>query len=113
LPLRLALQAVENRVRLSKRVLGVSLAANVLWDREQLHQSMLVGKAIPSSVQYQDTLHQVTNYFVAQGSSLIQAHQQAIQWIGEQVQTHAGILPRLYGCVLAADGYLARRRAAR
>jgi len=65
------LQAVENRVRLSKRVLGVSLAANVLWDREQLHQSMLVGKAIPSSVQYQDTLHQVTNYFVAQGSSLI------------------------------------------
>ena len=38
------------------------------------------------------TLHQVTNYFAAQGSSLAQAHQQAIQWIGQQVQAQASFL---------------------
>ena len=53
---------------------------------------MLVGQAVPSSIAYQDTLHQVTNYFVVQGSSLVQAHQQAIQWIGQQVQTQASFL---------------------
>jgi DHA2 family multidrug resistance protein len=45
----------------------------VLAHREQFHQSRLVEHAIPSSVQYQDRLHQVTNYFVAHGSSFIQA----------------------------------------
>jgi MFS transporter, DHA2 family, multidrug resistance protein len=43
-------------------------------------------------VQYQDTLQHVTNGFVAQGSSLIQAQQQAIAWIGQQVQTQASFL---------------------
>ena len=43
-------------------------------------------------MQYQDTLQQVTNYFVAQGSSLIQAQQQAIAWIGQQVQAQASFL---------------------
>jgi DHA2 family multidrug resistance protein len=37
-------------------------------------------------------LHQVTNYFAAQGSSLADAHQQAIQWIGQQMQTQASFL---------------------
>jgi DHA2 family multidrug resistance protein len=46
---------------------------------------MLVGQIVPSSIAYQDTLHQVTNYFVAQGNSLVQAHHQAMQWIGQQV----------------------------
>jgi DHA2 family multidrug resistance protein len=64
----------------------------VLWDREQFHQSRLVGQAIPSSVQYQNALHQVTNYFVAQGSSLWEAKQQAIQWVGQQVQAQASYL---------------------
>ena len=64
----------------------------MLWDREQFHQSRLVGQAIPSSVQYQDTLHQVTNYFLAHGSALVEAHQQAIQWIGRQVQNQAAFL---------------------
>ena len=40
-------------------------------------------------MQYQDALHQVTNYFVAQGSSLWEAKQQAIQWVGLQVQAQA------------------------
>jgi len=34
----------------------------------------------------------VTNYFAAQGSSLAQASQQAIAWIGKQVQTQASFL---------------------
>ena len=34
----------------------------------------------------------MTNYFVAQGSSLLQAQQQAIAWIGQQVQMQASLL---------------------
>jgi len=64
----------------------------VLWDRAQFHQNMLVGQAIPSSVQYQDALHQATSYFVAQGSSLWEAKQRAIQWVGQQVQAQSSYL---------------------
>src|SRR5215831_5993394 len=49
-------------------------------------------QVIPSSATYQDTLQHVTNYFVSQGSSLLQAHDQAIQWIGAQVQSQASYL---------------------
>jgi DHA2 family multidrug resistance protein len=72
--------------------IGVSLVSNVLTHRQQFHQSRLVEHAIPSNVQYQDTLHQATNYFAAHGSSLAQAQQQAIAWIGQQVQTQASFL---------------------
>jgi MFS transporter, DHA2 family, multidrug resistance protein len=34
----------------------------------------------------------MTNYFLGQGSSLVDAQQQAIQWIGQQVQTQASFL---------------------
>jgi DHA2 family multidrug resistance protein len=84
--------AMLNAARNTGGSIGISLVSNALWDREQFHQNMLVGQAIPSSIAYQDTLHQVTNYFVAQGSSLVQAHRQAIQWIGRQVQTQASFL---------------------
>ncbi|HTV44591.1 MAG TPA: DHA2 family efflux MFS transporter permease subunit [Stellaceae bacterium] len=84
--------ALLNAVRNTGGSMGISLANNVLWDREQFHQSRLVGQAIPSSVQYQDTLHRMTNYFVAQGSSLWEAKHQAIQWIGQQVQAQASYL---------------------
>jgi len=47
---------------------------------------------IPSSTTYRDTLQQITNYFTAHGSSLAQAHDQAIQWIGAQVQAQASFL---------------------
>jgi MFS transporter, DHA2 family, multidrug resistance protein len=52
----------------------------------------LVEQVIPSSTTYQDTLQQITNYFTAHGSSLAQAHDQAIQWIGAQVQAQASFL---------------------
>jgi len=84
--------AMLNAARNTGGSIGISLTSNVLWGREQLHQSQLVGGAIPSSPQYQNTLHQATNYFTAQGSSTADAHQQAIQWIGQQVQAQASFL---------------------
>jgi DHA2 family multidrug resistance protein len=84
--------ALINAARNTGGSIGVSLCSNVLAHREQFHQSRLVEHASPSSVAYQDTLHQVTNYFVAQGSSLLQAQQQAIAWIGQQVQMQASLL---------------------
>jgi MFS transporter, DHA2 family, multidrug resistance protein len=84
--------ALLNAARNIGSSIGISLAANVLAHREQFHQSRLVENVIPSSPQYQNTLTQVTNYFVAHGSALAQAHQQAITWIGQQVQAQAAFL---------------------
>jgi MFS transporter, DHA2 family, multidrug resistance protein len=64
--------ALINAARNTGGSIGVSLVSNLLAHRAQFHQSRLVEQAIPSSVQYQDTLHQVTSYFAAQGSSLLQ-----------------------------------------
>lgn len=72
--------------------IGISLGVNVLAHREQFHQSRLVETVTPSNPAYQQTLQQVTDYFVAQGSSLVQAQQQAIDWIGQQVQAQATLL---------------------
>jgi DHA2 family multidrug resistance protein len=84
--------ALINAARNTGGSIGVSIVSNVLTHREQFHQSRLVESVLPSSVQYQDTLHRLTDYFVAQGNSLLQAQQQAIQWIGQQVQTQASFL---------------------
>jgi MFS transporter, DHA2 family, multidrug resistance protein len=84
--------ALINAARNTGGSIGVSLVSNVLAHREQFHQSRLVESVIPSSVQYQDTLHQMTSYFAGQGSSFLQAQQQAIQWIGQQVQMQASFL---------------------
>ena len=84
--------ALMNAARNTGGSIGISIVSNVLAHRQQFHQSRLVEHAIPSSVQYQDTLQQVTNFFVAQGSSLIQAQHQAIAWIGQQVQSQASFL---------------------
>lgn len=84
--------ALINAARNTGGSIGVSLVSNVLTHREQFHQSRLVEQVTPSSPQYQETLHQMTDYFVAQGNALAQAHQQAIQWIGQQVQTQASFL---------------------
>ncbi len=84
--------ALINAARNTGGSIGVSLATNVLAHRQQFHQSRLVEHAIPSSVSYQDALQHVTNYFVAQGSSLLQAQGQALAWIGQQVQAQASLL---------------------
>jgi DHA2 family multidrug resistance protein len=84
--------ALINAARNTGGSIGVSIVSNVLTHREQFHQSRLVEQVIPSSTQYQDTMRQVTSYFAAHGSSLAQAHDQAIQWIGAQVQGQASFL---------------------
>ena len=55
--------ALINAARNTGGSIGVSLASNLLNHREQFHQSRLIEHAIPSSQQYQNTLHQVTQYF--------------------------------------------------
>jgi MFS transporter, DHA2 family, multidrug resistance protein len=84
--------ALINAARNTGGSIGVSLANNVLAHREQFHQSRLVENVIPSNVEYQTTLHQVTSYFVAQGSSLAQGRQQAIGWVGQQLGAQAAFL---------------------
>ena len=84
--------ALINAARNTGGSIGISLVSNVLAHREQFHQSRLVEHVIPSSVQYQDTLARVTNYFVAHGSALAQAQRQAIAWIGQQVTAQASFL---------------------
>jgi DHA2 family multidrug resistance protein len=84
--------ALINAARNTGGSIGVSLASNVLNHREQFHQSRLIEHAIPSSQQYQDTLQQATQYFLAQGSLLPEAQQQAVSWIGKQVQAQASLL---------------------
>jgi MFS transporter, DHA2 family, multidrug resistance protein len=84
--------AMINAARNTGGSIGVSIVSNVLTHRQQFHQNRLVEQVVPSSTQYQDTLQQVTNFFTAHGSSLTQAHDQAIQWIGAQVQSQASYL---------------------
>jgi len=84
--------ALINAARNTGSSIGVSIVSNVLTHRSQFHQSRLVEQVIPSSTTYQGTLQQITNYFTAHGSSLAQAHDQAIQWIGQQVQAQASFL---------------------
>jgi DHA2 family multidrug resistance protein len=84
--------ALINAARNTGGSIGISLFANVLAHRQQFHQSRLIEHVVPSSAQYQDTLHQLTNYFAAQGSALAEAQQQAIGWIGQQVQAQASFL---------------------
>jgi MFS transporter, DHA2 family, multidrug resistance protein len=84
--------ALINVARNTGGSLGIALASNVLVHREQFHQSRLVEHAIPSSVEYQETLHRLMDYFSAHGSPAAQVHQQAIDWIGQQVLVQASFL---------------------
>jgi MFS transporter, DHA2 family, multidrug resistance protein len=84
--------ALINAARNTGGSIGVALASNVLAHREQFHQSRLIELANPASVQYQQTLQQVTHYFAVHGSSTAQAKQQAFTWIGQQVQAQASYL---------------------
>ena len=84
--------ALINAARNTGGSIGVSVVSNVLTHREQFHQNRLVEQVIPSSTPYQDTLQQITSFFTAHGSALAQAHDQAIQWIGAQVQAQASFL---------------------
>jgi DHA2 family multidrug resistance protein len=84
--------ALINAARNIGGSIAVSLVSNVLAHRAQFHQSRLVEQVIPSNSTYQSTLQEVTSYFTAHGSSLASAHQQAIDWIGQQVQSQSSFL---------------------
>jgi DHA2 family multidrug resistance protein len=84
--------ALINAARNTGGSIGVSLASNILNHRQQFHQSRLIEHAIPSSQQYQETLQQATQYFLAQGSLPPEARQPALSWIGQQVQAQASYL---------------------
>jgi len=84
--------ALINAARNTGGSIGVALASNVLAHREQFHQSRLVELVNPASVQYQQTLQQLTHYFQVHGSSMAEAQHQALTWIGQQVQTQASYL---------------------
>jgi DHA2 family multidrug resistance protein len=84
--------ALLNAARNTGSSIGVAVASNVLAHREQFHQSHLVEQAIPSGISYQEAMRQVTQYFLAHGSSLAQAQGQAFAWIGQQVQAQASLL---------------------
>ncbi|HZR73526.1 DHA2 family efflux MFS transporter permease subunit [Bradyrhizobium sp.] len=84
--------ALINAARNTGGSIGVSIVSNVLTHREQFHQNRLIEQIVPSNMPYQNTLQQVTAYFQAHGFSLAQAHDQATQWIGAQVQAQASFL---------------------
>jgi MFS transporter, DHA2 family, multidrug resistance protein len=72
--------------------IGISLANVEIVRRSQLHQAHLVENTIPSSPVFQSTLQQTTQYFVQQGSSAADAHNQAIGYLAQLVQMQATIL---------------------
>ncbi len=84
--------ALINMARNTGGSIGVSLVSNVVTHREQFHQSRLIENVVPSSTQYQTTLQQLTDYFSGHGSSMIEAKQRAIAWIGQQVGAQASFL---------------------
>jgi predicted acylesterase/phospholipase RssA len=104
--------ALINAARNTGGSIGVAIVSNVLTHREQFHQSRLVESVLPSSVQYQDTLHRVTGLFRGAGQL---AHPGAAA--GDPMDRTAGagtgVVPRLHGRLLGADADHARRRAAR
>ena len=72
--------------------IGISLANVVLTQRTQMHQSRLAENTIPSSPVFQSTLNKITQYFMQQGASSADAHNQAIGFIGHLIQTQATIM---------------------
>jgi DHA2 family multidrug resistance protein len=72
--------------------IGVSIATTLIAQREQFHQARLVEHVFPSSTAYHQTLQQMTQHFQAQSSSMAEAQQRAIGWIGQMVQNQASLL---------------------
>ena len=84
--------ALINASRNTGGSIGVSLAANILAHRSQLHQSRLVEHVVPTSPQFQDALERATRYFAIHGGAPAEAHNQAFAWIAGQTQTQAAYL---------------------
>jgi DHA2 family multidrug resistance protein len=71
---------------------GVSLSNSLLAQRSQFHQLRLVEHAIPSSPTFQEATRRVTEYFVGQGASPVDAQRKAIGWLGRLVLNQSTLL---------------------
>jgi len=84
--------ALLNAARNTGGSMGVSLANNVLANREQFHQNRLVGELPQSSINYQHALQQAQHYFAGAGSPPVAAQGQAFAWVGTQVAQQASLM---------------------
>lgn len=84
--------ALINAARNVGGSIGISLSNNILAHREQFHQSRLVELINSSTPQFQTAFKQATNYFATHGSSVLQAQQQAVALINQQLQLQASYL---------------------
>jgi DHA2 family multidrug resistance protein len=84
--------ALINAARNTGGSIGVSIASNVLAHREQWHQSRLVEHVVPSDPSYMETLRNLQQFFTERGSSMVDAQNQAMGYIGQQVQEQASYL---------------------
>ncbi|MBB4349376.1 DHA2 family efflux MFS transporter permease subunit [Aliirhizobium cellulosilyticum] len=84
--------ALINAARNTGGSIGVCIATNILAHREQWHQSQLIEHIVPSDPAYYQTLRTVQQFFAQQGSNSLDAQNQAIGWIGLQVQSQASFL---------------------
>jgi DHA2 family multidrug resistance protein len=71
---------------------GVSLSNSLLAQRSQFHQLRLVEHAIPSSPTFQEATRRVTEYFVGQGASPVDAQRKAVGWLGRLVLNQSTLL---------------------
>jgi MFS transporter, DHA2 family, multidrug resistance protein len=78
--------------------IGIALSQTLLQQHQQVHQAMLVANAVPSDVQYQQTLSRATAYFAAQGSAPALAAQQAIAWVGNVIARQSLLLSFIDVC---------------
>ena len=104
--------ALINVARNTGGSIGISLANNVLAHREQFHQSRLVELVNPSTIQYRNTLKQVTGLFHG-AWQLAGAGAAAGLRLDRPASADPGESPRLHRRVLDADADLRRRHAAR
>ncbi|UCI09730.1 DHA2 family efflux MFS transporter permease subunit [Mesorhizobium sp. B1-1-8] len=84
--------ALINVARNNGGSIGVSLTNTVIAQNAQVHQSNLVAHTAQSSSTYQETLRQVSDYFIGQGSTAIEAKAQAVGWIGQLIGRQATLL---------------------
>ncbi len=72
--------------------IGVSLTTTELAQRTQFHQSRLVETIIPSTLNYQEGVARISQYFLAQGTPRASAQQLAIAWIDQLIGNQAMLL---------------------
>jgi DHA2 family multidrug resistance protein len=72
--------------------IGVSLTTTELAQRTQFHQARLTEHAIPSALNFQAGVSQVTEHFASQGSPLLSAKAQAVGWIARLIADQSTLL---------------------